>query len=63
MYIHDAHQMRTLDITIDDLMDNPEGAGSVHLVFKYWKVKNGYSSFSNNCFFRKAQLAETIIAI
>lgn len=31
MYIHDARQMRTLQITIDELMDNPEGAGSVQL--------------------------------
>lgn len=31
MYIHDAHQMRTMEITVDDLMDSPEGAGSVQL--------------------------------
>lgn len=31
MYVHDAHQMRTLEITTDDLMDNPEGAGIVRL--------------------------------
>lgn len=35
MYMRDAHQTRTLEITTDDLMDSLEGAGSVHLIFQY----------------------------